>query len=165
MIESKFEYTETLINKINTASVKKYNLFNEIAMFIILLGAVILFVTSNIVLGVIFSVIFVMLLISLIFANKDIAKSNRVLVGQRVNIVFGESNMRMTTKLGNKVLYNATFEYNAIKKIDTKTDLVYVYFNKSAVVIMPKNSFKTSSELTRSMELMHNNYVVRTSEY
>lgn len=164
MVESKFEYTENLINKINTASIKKYNLLNEIAMAIVLIGTVILFVTSNIVLGVIFSAIFVLLLIGLIFTNKDIARSNRVLVGQQVNVVFNESNMRMITKLGNKTLYNVKFEYNTIRKIDAKTDLVFVYFNKSSAIVLPKSSFKTNGDLTRAMELMYNNYVIRTNE-
>jgi len=164
MIESKFEYTQTLINKINTSSVRKYNLFNEIAMFILLLSAIILFISGKILLGVIFSAIFIMLLVSLIFANKDIARSNRVLVGQRINVVFGKESMKMTAKLGNRVLYNATFEYNAIKKINEKSDLVYVYFDKKTVVVLPKNSFKTSSDLTTALELMSNNYLIKTGE-
>ena len=127
MIESNFEYTESLIKKINTASIRKYNLMIEIAMFIILLGAVILFVTGNTAMGVICCLIFIMLLISLVFANISITKSNRVLVGQRVNIIFNEENMMMTTKLGEKVLYKANFEYNAIKKVEKKISVRYNY--------------------------------------
>jgi ABC-type uncharacterized transport system permease subunit len=160
MIESNFEYTEKLINNINTASIKKYNLGIEIAMFIILLGAVVLFVTSNTLIGVICSAIFIMLLISLVFANLSITKSNRVLVGQRVNIIFNEDNMVMTSKLGEKVLYKANFEYKAIKKVKDNQDLVFVYFDKVSVIIIPKTSFKTSKECKKAMELIGNNYVI-----
>ena len=114
MIESNFEYTESLINKINLVSMKKYNIITEIFMSIILIGAIVLFITKSILLGGIFSGIFVLLSISLYFTNKSFKKSNYLLVGQKISIRFEEYKMVMTAKFGNKVLYNAGFEYEAI---------------------------------------------------
>ncbi|MBQ7880677.1 MAG: YcxB family protein [Clostridia bacterium] len=160
MIECKYNYTNSLLDKISKNSVKNINLFSEIAMFIILVGAVILFVTGNIVLGSIFLGIFVLLLISLIYTNKTIVKSNRILNGQQVQIVFNEYDMAMTTSLGNKVLYNATFDYKAIKKVSEKQDLIYVYFDKTSVIVIPKLSFKTNEDYLKATQLINNNYVV-----
>ena len=160
MVESNFEYTDNLIKKVNANAIKKYNLIIEIAMFIILLGAVVLFVTGNTVLGVIAGAIFAILLVSLVFANMSITKSNRVLIGQNVNIVFNDTKMTMTTKLGNKVLYRANFDYNAITSVKHGADLIVVHFNKVSAVIIPKTSFKTSQDCTKAIQLMGNNYVV-----
>lgn len=160
MIESNFEYTENLINKINSNAVKKYNLAIEIAMFIILLSAVLMFIVATVALGVIFSVVFVLLGVSLFFNYKAINKSNRVLVGQNVNIVFNQKNMLMTTKLGNKTLYKANFEYNTIRKVEEKNDLVFLYFDKVTVIVIPKISFKTTEQYKKALDLVANNYVV-----
>lgn len=160
MIESNFEYTENLINKINTNSVKRYNLVIEIAMFVIFLSAVVLFVTGNILLGVIFSVIFAILLASVIITNRGIAKNNRILVGQRVSVKFNDSDMLMTAKLGNKVIYNAKLEYGAVKKIVERQDLIFIYFGKESAVVVPKSSFKTGEDYQKAMQFVGNNYVV-----
>lgn len=160
MIESNFEYTENLINKINACVIKKYNLFTEIAMFIILLSCVVLFITHNVMLGIIFCIIFICLLVSLIISNKGIEKSNKILIGQQVKVVFNEHNIGMTTKLGNRILYNAKFEYNAIKKVDEKKDLMFIYFDKISAIIVPRTSFKTSEEYKKAVELAVNNYTI-----
>ena len=160
MVESNFEYTEVLIKKINTNAIKKCGLITEIAMFFILLGAVVLFVTGNTIMGVISSIIFAVLLASLVFTNLSINKSNCVLVGQRVNVVFNDTKISMTTKLGNRVLYRANFDYNAVKSVKVTGDLIYIYFNKSSVVIVPKTSFKTSQDCKTALELVGNNYVI-----
>lgn len=160
MIESNFEYTEKLINKINNASVKKYNIIIEITMFMILLGAVVLFITGNTVLGIAGCIIFVLMVVSLVLNNKEINRSNRILIGQKVNIVFNSHDMLMTTKLGNKVLYKSKFEYEAIKKIVENEDLVFVYFDKVSVVFFPKSSFKSVDDYRKAMQFVGNNYVV-----
>ena len=160
MIESSFEYTSGLINKINKISIKKYNAIVEIAMFIILLGAGILFITHNTIMGVIASVIFVILLISLILSNMSINRSNHVLIGQAVKVVFNDDEMSMLTTLGNKVLYKAKFEYAAVKSVKEYKDLVFIYFNKTSAVIVPKTSFRTSQDCQKAVELVSNNYTV-----
>ena len=160
MIESNFEYTEGLVKKINTNAIKRYELITEISLFIILLGVVMLFVMGNNILGAIGSGIFIVLLTSLIFSKLTITKSNRILIGQQVNIMFNDTKMSMTTKLGEKVLHRANFDYNAIKSVKSRGDLIYIYFNKSSVIIIPKTSFKTSQDCTTAMELLGNNYVI-----
>ena len=160
MIECGFAYTENLLNAINTDSTRKANLINEISIFVILLCSIILFLTHNIALGVIFSIIFVVLSIGLFLTNKAIAKSNKMLLGQQIRIKFNDSNMVMTCKFGDKTLYNTTFEYNAIKKILHKKDLIYLYFDKNSAVIIPKLSFKSNKDLNRALELIGNNYII-----
>lgn len=160
MIECGFAYTENLLNAINTDSTRKANLINEISIFVILLCSIILFLTHNIALGVIFSIIFVVLSIGLFLTNKAIAKSNKMLLGQQIRIKFNDSNMVMTCKFGDKTLYNTTFEYNAIKKILNKKDLIYLYFDKNSAVIIPKLSFKSNKDLNRALELIGNNYII-----
>ncbi|MBO5910350.1 MAG: YcxB family protein, partial [Clostridia bacterium] len=59
-----------------------------------------------------------------------------------------------------KVLYNATLEYNGIKKIVDKQGLIYLYFDKASAIVIPKSSFKTSEDYEKAMELAGNNYVV-----
>ena len=160
MIESNFEYTENLIGKINAISIKKYNVITEIFMAIILIGSGVLFAVKSILLGGIFLAIFIMLTISLCFSNRSINKSNSILVGQKVNIKFDEDKMHVTTKLGNKVLYSVGFEYQAIKKVVSKPDLVFVYFDRVSAVIIPKNSFNAGKEYKKAMEYLNNNYVM-----
>ena len=160
MVENNFEYTAGLINKINKTGIKKYNLVIEIAMFFILLGAVLLFVTDNIWLGVIFSILFIVLLAGLVFANLSITMSNKVLIGQHINIKFKDDKMSMTALLGEKTLYNADFEYKAIKKIKNDDELIFVYFDKVSVVVMPKFGFKTTADYKRAVELLSNNYII-----
>ena len=160
MVESNFEYTEGLIKKVNTNATRKCNVITEIAMFIILLGMVALFVGGNTILGLIAVCVFIVLLVSLIFSNISIEKSNRILVGQNVNIVFYDKKMTMTAKLGQRTLYRANFDYNAITDIKHHQDLMVVYFNKVSAVIVPKTSFKTMQDCQKSVELMSNNYVI-----
>ncbi|MFQ6724391.1 MAG: YcxB family protein, partial [Clostridia bacterium] len=100
------------------------------------------------------------LTLSLYFNYRAVNSYNRVLIGQKVNMVFNESNMTMTTKIGEKVLYRANFQYSAIKKVVSKQDLVFVYFDNTSVVVIPKYSFKTRQDYKRAMELVGNNYVV-----
>ena len=160
MVESNFEYTEGLIKKVNTNASRKCNLITEIAMFIILLGMVALFIGGNTALGLISGGVFIVLLVGLIFSNLSIEKSNRVLVGQNVNIVFYDKKMTMTAKLGQRTLYRANFDYNAITNIKYYQDLMVVYFNKVSAVVIPKTSFKTIQDCERAVELMSNNYVI-----
>ena len=160
MVESNFKYTYSLLDKINKNATKNVNLFCEIAMFIILLGSIVLFVLGHTVLGVVFAVVFAVLLVSLIFANKSIKQSNAILRGQNVKVVFNETNLIMTTLSGNKILSRATMEYNAVKKVEEKQDLLYVFFGKNMAVIMPKNSFKNVQEYNKAKQLASNNYVV-----
>ncbi len=160
MVESNFEYTEGLIKKINAKSTMKYEFITEIALFIILLSSVILFIGRNNVLGGICCIIFLVLLASLVLSKLSINKSNRILIGQQVNIVFNETKMSMTTKLGEKVLHRANFDYNAIKSVKSSGDLIYIYFNKISVMIVPKTSFKTSQDCKTALELLGNNYVI-----
>lgn len=160
MIESNFEYTEGLLNKINTSTLKKWNLINEILMAIILAGSVVLFVTGNTAISIIGTVVFVLLATTLVLFNKAIARSNKILLNQQIKIVFNQNNMVMTSKLGDKQLYNATFEYSAIKKVVNKQGLSYVYFDKKSIIIIPQDSFKTFDEYKTAMELISNNYVV-----
>lgn len=160
MIEANFEYTENLIHKINSTSMKTETLIIKIAMLVILLGSAILFITSNTTLGFIFLGMFAILLISLSVNSKDINKSNRILIGQKINIMFNENSMTAINKLGEKTLYKANFKYSAIKKIKYKQDLLFIYFDKTSVVIIPKNSFKTLQEYERALELIRNDYSV-----
>lgn len=160
MIESSFEYTTELLNKINRNVVKKSNIINEIAMLIILVGAVVGFIVGNKVIGISLIVVFVGLLISLVFTGKAIAGANRALLGQKVNITFSDVDMHMTGLIGDKAIYNASFEYKAIKKVNVVQDLIYIYFDRSSVIIVPKNSFKTSEECEKVIQLTSNNYVV-----
>lgn len=160
MIESNFEYTEKLISKINSSGIKKDNLITEIAMFIILLGSVIMFVTDNIFMGLISSVVFVVLIGCLVSSNISIRKSNQILIGQRVKVVFDDYHMTMTTSLGEKVLYRAQFEYKSIKKFKNKDGLMFVYFSKDAVIVIPTNSFKTVQDYKKAKGLLGNNYLI-----
>lgn len=160
MVKSNFEYTEGLIKKINSNSVNIYNLIIKISMAIILLSSIILFITHNFVFGAISFVVFVCLLASLLLTNRAIITSNKILIGQKVNILFKDNQMDVTTKLGEKVLYNASFEYQAIKKFKNSKDLIYLYFDRSSVIIIPKTGFKNAQELQTAIELVSNNYVI-----
>ncbi|MBQ3502945.1 MAG: YcxB family protein, partial [Clostridia bacterium] len=158
--ESNFEYTTELLSKINGNAIKKSNLINEIAMLIIAVGSVVAFILDNIFVGVSLIVVFVALAVSLVLTAKAIITSNKRLVGQKVKIVFSEVDMHMMGLIGDTALYNADFEYKAIKKSEVKQDLIYVYFDNHSVIIVPKNSFKTSEDCKKVIELVSNNYVV-----
>jgi len=160
MVESNFKYTNELLKKINSNATKNINLFCQIAMLIILMGSGVLFVTHNFMLGAIFAVIFVGLVVCLVLTNKTIANANRVLLGQKINIKFDENSMKMIASLNDKVLYNATFEYKAIKKVVEKQGVAYIYFDKTSAIVVPKNSFETSSAYEKAMQLVSNNYIV-----
>ena len=160
MIESNFEYTTELLKKINTNATSKSNLINEIAMFVILVGAVVAFMLENVFVGVSLIVVFVALGASLFFGIKAVSKANSRLLGQKVKIVFSEVDMHMTGLVGGTALYNADFEYKAIKKVEVKKDLIYIYFHGSSVIIVPKASFKSDDECKKVIELVSNNYVV-----
>ncbi len=160
MIKCKFEYTEGLLKKINTTSLKVSNLINELLLFIILVGSVILFVTGNLVLGIVLAVVFVLFAVSLYLFNEAIYKSNIILRGQQVHILFNEGNMDMSCSRGENQLYKANFEYVAIKKLEVKQDLIYVYFDKKSVIIIPKLAFTTETDYNKAIELLGNNYMV-----
>lgn len=160
MIKCNFIYNNELLSKINKTTTKNINIFSEIAMFLILVGTVVLFVMGKNLLGAIFAGIFVLLVISFIFTNKALQKSNYVLKGQDVNVVFNEESMQMTSSLNDKVMYNATFEYSAIKKFAIKNDLIYVYFDKTSIIIIPKSAFKVEDDYEKAIQLIGNNYLV-----
>ena len=160
MIEAKFEYTRNFLNQINLNATKKSNLINEIALFVILVSAIVCFVVKNIWFGVSLSVVFVGLLVGIIFTNKTLARTNRPLLGQKVRVMFDESEMHMVGTLGDKVLYTSTFDYKAVKRVEEKQDLIYIFFNKTAVIVVPKSSFKTEADYKKAFELISNNYVV-----
>lgn len=160
MVECNFTYTNELLDKISRVSTKKINLISEIAIGIILIGVFVLFATSNILLGFIFLAIFAMLLVSIIFINRSIIKSNRMLLNQNISIVFNEENMKMKAIMGDRVVYSASFEYSAVIKVENLQELTYVYFNKSSVIVIPKSSFQTQDDYEKAMQLVANNYVI-----
>ncbi len=160
MIECNFEYTEKLINKVNSESMKKYNIIIEIAMILILISAIAMFITGNTLLGISGIVLNVSLAVSLWINNRSINRSNEVLIGQKVNIKFAEDKMLMTIKLGEKVLNKVNFEYSAIKKVSSKDDFVMVYFDRVSAVIIPRDSFKTTKDYRKAMDYVGNNYII-----
>ena len=160
MIEAKFEYTNSLLSQINANTTKKSNLINEIALFIILVGAVICFVVENVWFGVSLLVIFAALIVSLVIANRSVARVNRPLLGQKVRVMFDKAEMHMFGTRGDKLLYTTTFDYKAIKKVEQRQNLIYIFFDKLSVVIVPKTSFKTEEDYKKAFELISNNYVV-----
>lgn len=160
MIESNFEYTPDLLKKINANAASKSNLVNEIAMFVIAVGAVVAFIVGNTFVGFSLVALFGALIVSLIFTAKSIEKSNSRLLGQKVRLVFGEDSVEMFGIGGDTATYNAKFEYKAISKTEIKKDLIYVYFGRNSIIVIPKNSFKTEEECEKVIELVSNNYVV-----
>lgn len=160
MIEAKFEYTSQFLNKLNKGAVKKNNLINEIAMFIVLAAAVVGFIIGNTFMGISLIVVFGALLTSFVLSNIAISKSNMQLLGQKVNIEFGASNMKMVGTIGDKVLYDTTFEYKAIKKVEVRQDIVYIFFDSKSVITVPQTAFKTNEDYRKATELISNNYVV-----
>ena len=82
------------------------------------------------------------------------------MIGQRVRVVFEDYTMTMTTSIGEKVLYRANFEYKAIKKIVNKDGLMFVYFAKDAVIVVPTDSFKTIQDYKKAKDLLGNNYLI-----
>lgn len=160
MIEGNFEYTTGLLKKINSNAVRKSNLVNEIAMLVIAVGAVVAFILDNVFIGISLAVVFVALGVSLMFTGKSIARANNRLLGQKVKLVFSNTDMHMTGLAGEVALYNVSFEYKAIKKVSIKQDIIYIYFDRNSVIIIPKSSFKTSEDCENVIELVSNNYVV-----
>lgn len=160
MIECSFEYNFNLLQKINNNTLKKYNIINEILIGLIFIAIAVMFVVGNIILGIILSITSACLIASLIFTNISIKKSNNILLGQRVKVVFKEDDMNMTGLLGDKVLYKTTIEYSVIKKVVEKSEFVYVYLDKKSIIVIPKASFKTTQDYKKAIELAGNNYVV-----
>ena len=160
MVECGFTFTSALLDRINKNSTKTINLIGEIALFIILVGAIVMFVVDNIIIGIIALAIFALLLTSFILGNKSIARTNRGLLNQQVKINFNEENMTMQGYINGKQLYSTTFEYSGIKKVEIKQDLIYVYFDKKSAVVVPMASFKSNSDCEKAIELVSNNYVV-----
>ena len=161
MIEANFEYSYQYIKELNNSTMRTYNLIGQIALFLILCGACILFsVARNILLGVLAAVTFVILLVGFVCANKAVQRSNRALLGQQVKVKFGENEMIMTASMGDEALYTAKFEYAAIKSVKAKNDLMYIMFDKKSAVVVPKLAFKTEAEFVKVLERVSNNYVM-----
>ncbi len=160
MIESNFEYTQNLLKKINTNATAKSNLINEIAMVVIAVGELVAFIMDNIFVAITLMLIFFALGIASFFTAKSIEASNSKLQGQSVKVLFDKESMHVTGLDGKKEIYNAVFEYKAIKKTEIKKDLIYIYFSSTSVVIVPKSSFKTAEDCQKAIELVSNNYVV-----
>ena len=161
MIEAKFEYSYKYVKDLNSSIMKRYNLIGEISLFLILCGACAMFaVARNIFLGVLASITFVLLLVGFVFANKAVERSNRTLLGQQVDVKFSDNEMTMTAKLGTETLYNAKFDYAAIKTAKVKDNLLYIKFNKRNMVIIPKVGFKTDADFAKALERVTNNYVI-----
>ncbi len=160
MFESNFRYSEKLLNKISKNSTKIANMIGEILIMITLAGVAILFVTGHYLIGGIFVGVFVLFVISLIFANKSIKNSNNSLLGHQINIVFNEDEMVMKAEFGGATLYNMAFDYKAIQRVVIRGDLVYVYFNKKSAIIIPKSSFTTTENYEKALHLINNNYMV-----
>lgn len=161
MIEAKFEYSYQYIKDLNKSTMKTYNLIGEIALFLILCGIGIMFaVARNVLLGVLASVTFVMLLVGFVIANKSVERSNRGLLGQQVKVSFAENEMIMTASVGGETLYTAKFEYAAIKSVKVKNNLMYIKFDKTSVVIIPKLGFKKDADFVKALEYASNNYVI-----
>lgn len=160
MIKCGFKYTEGLVKNINDVAVKKYNIIIEIAMLLSFTSLCILFATHNKTLGIIFSGVFVFLLICLIIINKLNANNNKILIGQQVDFKFDENNFIITCTLGDEILYDATFEYSAIKKVKLTKELVLLYFNKKSALPIPKSSFKTVGDYNTIVQIVQNNYIV-----
>jgi len=160
MIKCGFEYSFNLLQKINSNTLKRYNIINEILIGLIFVAIAVMFVVGNIVLGVILSITTVFLITSLIFTNISIKKSNNILLGQRVEVVFDEKKMNTTGLLGDKVLYKTNIEYSVIKKVIDKPEFIYIYLDKKSIIIIPKASFKTVEDYKQAFELASNNYVV-----
>jgi hypothetical protein len=160
MIEGNFEYTKELLKKINVRATSKSSLVSEIAIAVILVGAIVAFMLDNLFVGISLTVISVSLIIGLVFLAKTISDSNSGLLGQKVRVVFEEDKINMYGIQERSTIYNATFEYKAIKKVEIKNDLIYIYFGRNTVIIVPKYSFKTAEECEKVIEIVSNNYVV-----
>ena len=161
MIEAKFEYTHRFIKELNTSTMRTYNLIGQIALFLILCGAVIMFaVARNILLGVLASVTFVVLLVGFVCANKAVERSNRGLLEQQIKVNFGENEMTMTSSVGGQILYNAKFDYTTVKGVKLNNNLMYIKFDKNSVVVIPKSGFKTEADFIKALERVSNNYVM-----
>ena len=161
MIEAKFEYSYKYVKDLNKSIMKTYNLIGEISLFFILCAVCIMFaVVGSILMGVLASITFVSLLVSFVFANKAVERSNRILVGQRVKISFDVNMMTMSASLGGETLYNAKFDYSAVKSVKVKDNLIYISFDKKSVVIIPKAGFKTEADFVKALEYVSNNYVI-----
>jgi len=160
MIQSNFKYTDELLNKISKNSTKNIKTFIMIAIFAMLTGVVILMLTGNKTLGIIFACVLVVLIVSLILTNKSMLKANQSLFNQDVNITFAQDKMILKSTLGKEILYNISFDYKAIKKVVKKSDLIYVYFNRSSAIVIPKSSFTTDEDYEKALHLVSDNYTV-----
>ena len=83
-----------------------------------------------------------------------------MMLGQQVSIQFNDKDMLMSATQGQIVIYKARIEYSVIKKVVEKNDLAFLHINKKAIIVMPKNAFKTAQEYQKAIDLSVNNYVV-----
>ncbi len=158
MIKCSFYYSRSLLNKINNNISKVANIVIEICLAIMLVSALVLFVTGNSVIGVVVLVAFVLVLGNMVISNKTIERSNRMLLNQRVNIDIKAEEMVVKNMLGDKQLSKITVEYKAIKSVKILEDLIYVYIGKVSAIIIPKNSFANQQDCAKAIDLFTNNY-------
>ncbi len=158
MIECNFEYTNQLIDNINSQVLKKYNIFIEVALAIMLIGAVVLFVVENFVMGAIMAGLVVLIGVCWIFTNKTIKRSNQALFGQSVAIKFNEENMQLNLAVGDRVVNESTISYSVIKNVVDNKNLLFLYIDKTRAIIIDKIGFKTSEDYKRALQLVSNNY-------
>lgn len=160
MIECNFEYTDTLIKNINLKSTKKYNMMIEIALFVMFVATLVLIITHNKVMAIVCGGMLVALLGVLVITNIILSKNNSILLGQKVNIKFDKELLIIVSKLGNKELYKANVEYDAIKSVEMYKDIIFLYINKESAIIIPKICFKSNKDYNTVMQLVQNNYIV-----
>lgn len=160
MIKCKFKYDEKLLNKITNTTLKTSNLINQILIGLIAVAVAVMFIMGYKVSGIVFLAVGVILVAGVIFVNKLISKSNKMLLGQQVDIVFSETDMVMNCSMGGEKLYTAKLEYSAVKKVVEKNDLAYLYFDKKSIIILPKQSFISEQDYQKVMELVGNNYIM-----
>jgi len=160
MVKCKFEYTGEMLKSISKRATKNISIFMEIAMIAILAASVVLFVVGQTMIGVVGVAVLVAFGVSLYFINRSVISSNAVLAGQEVNVEFKDKEMHMEGKMGDAVLYNANLEYNAIKKLKQDNQFIYIFFDKTSVVTIPKICFKSSNDMDKVLHLLGNDYQV-----
>jgi len=160
MIQSNFKYTSDMLRKINKNTTKKINLFIEIFLLAMLVGVILLIVTGNKTLGFVFAGVLVLIVISFVLTNMTVLRSNQFLLNQDINIIFNQNEMVMKAMLYREKLYDMTFDYKAITKVEQNKDFIYVYFNKKSAIVIPISSFKNSETCEKALQLLNNNYTI-----